>query len=75
MLATVASKPFDRLGWVFELKYDGFRVLAIREADDVRLLTPLPACNDLSACFPEMVACLRELPNIVLSRGARRVPC
>jgi hypothetical protein len=40
MLATSASKPFDRAGWLFfELKYDGFRVLAIREGDEGRLLS------------------------------------
>ena len=30
MLATTANKPFDRPGWIFELKYDGFRCLAVR---------------------------------------------
>ena len=23
-----AARPFNRPGWIFELKYDGFRVLA-----------------------------------------------
>src|SRR6185436_11618749 len=31
MLATVASKPFDRPGWIFELKYDGVRAGDPRE--------------------------------------------
>jgi ATP-dependent DNA ligase len=31
MLAKPGSKPFDRLGWIFELKYDGFRVLAFHD--------------------------------------------
>jgi ATP-dependent DNA ligase len=64
MLATAASKPFDRPGWVFELKMDGFRALAVRDGDPIRLLSRRG--NDLSACFPEIVACLRELPDIVL---------
>jgi ATP-dependent DNA ligase len=64
MLATSASKPFDRPGWIFELKYDGYRCLAIRDADQARLLTRRG--NDLSACFPEIIACLRILPDIVL---------
>src|SRR4051812_48807724 len=64
MLATSASKPFDRPGWLFELKYDGFRVLAIRRGDEVRLLSRRG--NDLAPCFPEIVACLRELPDLVL---------
>jgi bifunctional non-homologous end joining protein LigD len=64
MLATAASKAFDRPGWIFELKMDGFRTLATREGERVRLLSRRG--NDLSACFPEIVACLRELPDIVL---------
>jgi bifunctional non-homologous end joining protein LigD len=36
MLATSASKPFDRPGWLFELKYDGFRVLAIQRGEELR---------------------------------------
>jgi bifunctional non-homologous end joining protein LigD len=39
MLATAASRPFGRPGWIFELKYDGFRVLAVSESARVRLLT------------------------------------
>jgi bifunctional non-homologous end joining protein LigD len=59
MLATPANKPFDRLGWLFELKYDGFRVLAIRDKTGARLLSRRG--NDLASSFPEIVACLMEL--------------
>jgi bifunctional non-homologous end joining protein LigD len=31
MLATLVSEPFDRPGWVYEEKYDGFRILAYKE--------------------------------------------
>jgi ATP-dependent DNA ligase len=62
-LATVEGKPFDRPGWIFELKYDGFRVLAIRDKA-VSLLSRRG--NDLSPCFPEIVACLLQLPDIIL---------
>jgi bifunctional non-homologous end joining protein LigD len=64
MLATPATKPFDRPGWVFELKLDGFRVLAIRDTKNARLLSRRG--NDLSASFPEIVECLYLLPNSVL---------
>ena len=30
MLASSEERPFDREGWVFELKYDGYRLLAQR---------------------------------------------
>jgi ATP-dependent DNA ligase len=29
MLASLGDRPFSRRGWIFELKYDGFRVLTI----------------------------------------------
>ena len=30
---------FDNAGWLFEIKHDGFRVLAIRDSDSARLYT------------------------------------
>src|SRR5438309_5090592 len=28
MLATLVSEPFDRPGWLFEIKWDGYRAIA-----------------------------------------------
>src|SRR5271154_3339776 len=39
MLATLAREPFHRKGWVYEEKYDGYRLLAYKEGRNVRLLT------------------------------------
>ena len=39
MLATLVHEPFDRPGWVFEEKYDGFRLLAYKEGERVTLLS------------------------------------
>jgi len=64
MHATPAARPFDRAGWIFELKYDGRRVLACRQGKRVRLLDRRG--GDLSRGFPEVVACLRTLPDVVL---------
>jgi bifunctional non-homologous end joining protein LigD len=60
MLAETADAPFSRAGWAFEFKYDGYRALAFREDDDVRLLTRRG--NDLASAFPELVRALRHLP-------------
>jgi len=37
MLATLVDKPFDRPGWFFEVKWDGFRAIAEIERGKVRL--------------------------------------
>lgn len=37
MLATPTSRPFDRAGWLFEIKWDGYRAVAEIEANQVRL--------------------------------------
>lgn len=39
MLATLVSQPFDRTGWVYEEKYDGYRILAYKEGPQVTLFS------------------------------------
>jgi bifunctional non-homologous end joining protein LigD len=53
--------------WVFELKLDGFRCLAVREAGRLRLLSRQG--NDMAACFPEVVFEFRDLPGDVVLDG------
>jgi bifunctional non-homologous end joining protein LigD len=59
MLATSAKAPFSAKGWLFELKYDGFRLLVLKEGKTVRLLTRNG--NDLAGRFPEIVADVASL--------------
>lgn len=60
MLATLAKAPFSAPGWIYELKYDGFRCLASRHADRVRMLSRNG--NDMAERFPEVAAALRSIP-------------
>jgi bifunctional non-homologous end joining protein LigD len=39
MLATLVAAPFDDPDWLFEIKWDGFRVEAVVEDGEVRLFT------------------------------------
>lgn len=39
MLATLVKEPFDQAGWVYEEKYDGYRILAYKEGERVTLLS------------------------------------
>jgi bifunctional non-homologous end joining protein LigD len=60
-LATRAPRAFTRSGWWFELKYDGYRILAERRGAEVRLR--YRGGSDPSAQFPEAVEALRALPS------------
>ncbi len=59
MLATLGEKPFTRAGWVFEIKYDGVRVIAERRGDEVRMLGR--SGEDIIARYPEIAGALRGL--------------
>jgi ATP-dependent DNA ligase len=37
MLATLVHEPFDRRGWLFEIKWDGYRAIAEVDKGQVRL--------------------------------------
>jgi len=60
MLATPAEEPFTREGWVFELKYDGYRLLAERSGREPYLRSR--AGHDLTLTFPEIARAVRGLP-------------
>jgi bifunctional non-homologous end joining protein LigD len=55
-----AGEPFDRKGWLFEFKYDGYRMLLERRAGRVRLRSR--NALDLTTQFPELVDAARRLP-------------
>jgi bifunctional non-homologous end joining protein LigD len=52
MLATSVEKPFDDPGWLFEIKWDGYRAVAFIADGKVRLVSRNQ--NDLTAQFPEL---------------------
>jgi len=60
MLAEPADAAFTRDDWVFELKLDGYRLLASKLRGEVLLLTRNG--NDYTAVFPEVVRALKALP-------------
>lgn len=59
MLAT-AGDPFSRKDWLFEIKYDGYRLLAVRDGEEVKLVSRNG--NDLSRTFPEIGEAIARLP-------------
>jgi bifunctional non-homologous end joining protein LigD len=64
MLATLVDKPFDGQGWLYEIKWDGYRAITFLESGTVRLVSRNQ--NDMTAAYPE----LRTIPDSVKARTA-----
>jgi bifunctional non-homologous end joining protein LigD len=59
-LATLGERPFSDPAWLYEIKYDGVRVLASRDGDRVTLYGR--SGQDTTSRYPEVVRALRALP-------------
>ncbi|MBS2032824.1 MAG: DNA ligase D [Deltaproteobacteria bacterium] len=60
MLAETADAPFSREGWIFELKYDGFRLVVAR--NDGKSVMRYRRGSDASGPFPELARAVAGLP-------------
>ena len=60
MLAEPADEAFTRDGWLFELKLDGYRLLACKSRGEALLLTRNG--NDYTEVFPEVAKAVKALP-------------
>ena len=60
MLAETRDDPFTDDAWVFELKHDGFRLLAAREGGQPRLV--YRRGGDSTHVFPEVARAVQGLP-------------
>ena len=67
MLATLAQKPFSRPGWLFEVKWDGYRAIAEVENGRVRLYSR--NLLSLEDRFRPVVEALRELGHDAVLDG------
>jgi len=60
MLAEPADQAFTRDGWLFELKLDGYRLLASKAHGEALLLTRNG--NDYTGVFPEVARAIKAVP-------------
>jgi bifunctional non-homologous end joining protein LigD len=81
MLAETAEAPFSSPQWLFELKYDGYRLLAARRAEGGARLAYRSGL-DATSLFPEIAHAVSALPYegllldgevVVLDDGGRPV--
>ncbi len=68
VLATLVREPFHKPGWVYEEKYDGYRILAYKEGSRVRLFSR--NAIDRTDRFPDIAAAMNTLrPSTLLLDG------
>ena len=68
MVALLVRDPFDREGWLFELKWDGFRTIAETDGTDgVKLYSRNQ--SDFKKRFPPITDALANLKNVVILDG------
>lgn len=60
MKPETSDRPFSRPGWIFELKYDGFRMLAAGGAGEARL--SYRSGMEATRIFPELARAVAALP-------------
>ena len=64
MLATLVPRPFHKPGWVYEGKYDGYRILAYKENSRVTLLSR--NAKDRTQLFSSVAQAVAALPDQTL---------
>jgi len=67
MLAMLIDKPFDREGWFFEVKWDGYRAIAEKEGSDIRLYSRKNL--SFNEKFPPITQSLRSLNHDAILDG------
>lgn len=60
MLAKIADEVPEGDDWTYEIKWDGYRALAIKHGETVRLLSRKG--NNMNRDFPDVVEAIRALP-------------
>ena len=67
MLCTLVDEPFDRSGWLFEIKWDGYRAIATKKANDVTLYSRNHI--DFAEKYPPIMEALRAFKHDVVVDG------
>jgi bifunctional non-homologous end joining protein LigD len=67
MLCTLVDEPFSREGWLFEIKWDGYRAIGSKHEDSIELYSRNGL--DFSGRYVPVTEALRELGHDVIVDG------
>ena len=67
MLATLVDQPFDREGWIFEMKWDGYR--AIAEVEDGKVELYSRKGNSFASTYKPIVEALKSVQHDLVLDG------
>ncbi|HUS26109.1 MAG TPA: DNA ligase D [Nevskiaceae bacterium] len=67
MLCTLVDQPFNRDGWLFEIKWDGYRAIGTKKGSKVELYSRND--TDFTTNYPPVVEALRTLKHDVILDG------
>lgn len=67
MLAKETDTPFDDEGWIYEIKWDGYRAIAEVSDDDIRLYSRNG--NSFNASYPLIVKALEKIKTPAILDG------
>lgn len=67
MLCTLVDEPFDREGWFFEIKWDGYRAIGAKHKDKVELYSRNG--NDFLGKYPPVAEAMHQFEHDVVVDG------
>jgi bifunctional non-homologous end joining protein LigD len=67
MLSTLTEEPFNRDGWLFEIKWDGFRAIGSKHSSKIDLYSR--AGTSFMEKYPPVVEALQEIEHDVIVDG------
>lgn len=67
MLCTLTDEPFDKDGWLFEVKWDGYRAIGAKDDDEIQLYSR--AHTDFIGKYPPVAEALRDFKHDVMVDG------
>jgi bifunctional non-homologous end joining protein LigD len=67
MLSTLVDESFDKEGWLFEIKWDGYRAIGSKKSSDIDLYSRMG--NPFAEKYPPVAEALRALKHDVIVDG------